>query len=256
MIPKIIHYCWLSDEPIPNVLQEYISGWKKIMPDYFFKKWDKSSFDINSVKWVKDAYENKKWAFAADYIRAYALYTEGGIYLDSDVIVNKRFDDFLDSGFFSSIEYNHSFKLQIQSAIDSNGYRKEGVDYVAGLAIQAAVIGAAKGHIFPKELLDYYDTHSFVENGSLNMLPAPVIYSRLLEKRGFVYKNTLQNLSDDITIYKANVFAGFQSCDFSSIAIHMCAGSWVPKMNDGFVKRKIKKNLLLRKMYNTFFSND
>ena len=40
MIPKIIHYCWLSDEPIPQNLQKYIEGWKKLMPDYQFKKWD------------------------------------------------------------------------------------------------------------------------------------------------------------------------------------------------------------------------
>ena len=29
----------------------------------------------------------KKYAFAADYVRLYALYTEGGIYLDTDVLV-------------------------------------------------------------------------------------------------------------------------------------------------------------------------
>lgn len=54
------------------------------------KKWDKKAFDIHSVKWVEDAYAQKKWAFCADYIRAYALFTEGGFYLDSDVIVNKN----------------------------------------------------------------------------------------------------------------------------------------------------------------------
>ena len=37
--------------------------------------------------------------FCADYIRAYALFTEGGFYLDSDVIVNKKFDTFLNYGF-------------------------------------------------------------------------------------------------------------------------------------------------------------
>lgn len=45
--------------------------------------------------WVRQAYERKKYAFAADYIRIYALVTEGGIYLDSDVEVLKPFDDLL-----------------------------------------------------------------------------------------------------------------------------------------------------------------
>ena len=95
MIPKTIHYCWLSDEPIPANIQKYIDGWRKVMPEYRIKKWDKKAFDIHSVKWVEDAYAQKKWAFCADYIRAYALFTEGGFYLDSDVIVNKKFDTFL-----------------------------------------------------------------------------------------------------------------------------------------------------------------
>ena len=43
---------------------------------------DGNSFDFNSVPYVRDAMKAKKYAFAADYIRLYALYTEGGIYLD------------------------------------------------------------------------------------------------------------------------------------------------------------------------------
>lgn len=35
----------------------------------------------------KTSFRKKKYAFAADYIRLYALATEGGIYLDSDVEV-------------------------------------------------------------------------------------------------------------------------------------------------------------------------
>ena len=46
MIPKTIHYCWLSDEPIPANIQKYIDGWRKVMPEYRIKKWDKKAFDI------------------------------------------------------------------------------------------------------------------------------------------------------------------------------------------------------------------
>ena len=40
MIPKTIHYCWLSNDPIPSVFQDYIDGWKKILKGYEFIKWD------------------------------------------------------------------------------------------------------------------------------------------------------------------------------------------------------------------------
>ena len=104
MIPKVIHYCWLSNDPFPEKIKLCMQSWKEIMPDYEWKLWNTENFDIeNSIPYVKDAFACKKWAFVADYIRLYALYTEGGIYLDSDVKVLKRFDDFLHHGFFLSL---------------------------------------------------------------------------------------------------------------------------------------------------------
>mgnify|MGYP000738124227 CR=1 FL=1 len=37
---------------------------------------------------------------ASDYIRHYAIYTEECIYMDTDVMVYKKFDEFLDKSFF------------------------------------------------------------------------------------------------------------------------------------------------------------
>lgn len=69
MIPKIIHYCWLSGDPYPEKIQQCIASWKAILPDYKIKLWDMNSFDTNSIDFVKEAVLLKKWAFAADYIR-------------------------------------------------------------------------------------------------------------------------------------------------------------------------------------------
>lgn len=87
MIPRKIHFCWLSGDPLPPSIKKCMDTWKKVMPDYEWKLWNTENFDVNSIPYVKEAYEKRKWAFAADYIRVYALYTEGGIYLDSDVKV-------------------------------------------------------------------------------------------------------------------------------------------------------------------------
>ena len=91
MIPKIIHYCWLSKDPIPKDMQMFIDGWYEKLPDYEFMLWDFNRFDIHSSQWVKEAFSKKKYAFAADYIRLYALYNYGGIYMDMDVEVLKSF---------------------------------------------------------------------------------------------------------------------------------------------------------------------
>lgn len=78
MIPKVIHYCWLSDEPYPDGILACIYSWKKYLPDYEFKLWNFKCFDIDSSQWVKTAFYAGKYAFASDYIRAYALYNYGG----------------------------------------------------------------------------------------------------------------------------------------------------------------------------------
>ena len=85
MIPKIIHWCWLSGDPYPPKIQACLDTWKKVLPDYEIILWDTNRFDVNSTPWTKQAFEVKKYPFVADYIRLYAIYNYGGIYLDSDV---------------------------------------------------------------------------------------------------------------------------------------------------------------------------
>ncbi len=62
--------------------------------------WDTKRFNLDESIWVKQAFTKKKYAFATDYIRFYALYNYGGIYLDSDVEVLKSFNDLLQLPYF------------------------------------------------------------------------------------------------------------------------------------------------------------
>jgi len=230
MIPKIIHYCWLSDNPFPKDIRRYMASWQATHPDFEVKRWSTKNFDVNSVPYVKEAYEAQKWAFAADYIRMYALYTEGGIYLDTDVLLLKRLDDFLDNGFFSSMEY-HPIQIEkcgTMAHLDADGHRTDDA-YIEGIQIQAAVMGAEAGNAFVKRVLDWYESQHFVnEDGSLrtNVL-SPYIYARIAEASGFIYKDMEQRLADGIHIYPSETFAGNKhEVTPQSYAIHMCAHSW------------------------------
>ena len=111
MIPKIIHYCWLSNDPMPAELKRCIKSWKRKLPDYKIKKWDTHNFDIYSIPFVAEACKMRKWAFACDYIRVYALYTEGGIYLDSDVFVRNSLDFCLANRAFSAGKTHYTLSL-------------------------------------------------------------------------------------------------------------------------------------------------
>lgn len=201
------------------------------MPDYEVKLWTKDNFDVaSSPAYVQEAIRARKWAFAADYIRMHALYTEGGIYLDSDVLILKRFDEFLGHSFFSSMEY-HPSQAEASGAyemIDADGHRiKDG--YVSGIQIQAAVMGAEKGSQFVKDVLDWYAGQSFIKaDGELAIdIVSPLIYARLAEKYGYIYKDVDQQLQDGIHIYPSEIFAGNKhEVTPRSYAIHYCAHSW------------------------------
>ena len=82
MIPKKIHLCWLSGDDYPAKISKCIESWKKHLPDYEIVLWDTKRFDLSQSQWVSQAFEARKYAFAADYIRFYALYHDGGIYLE------------------------------------------------------------------------------------------------------------------------------------------------------------------------------
>lgn len=107
MIPKVIHYVWLGKGEKNERIKHCIDSWKKYLPDYEIKEWNEDNFDINYNDFTKKAYEEKKYAFASDVIRLYALYTEGGIYMDTDVEVYKPLDEFLDQEGFTGFEDIH-----------------------------------------------------------------------------------------------------------------------------------------------------
>ncbi|MDR3227451.1 MAG: polysaccharide biosynthesis protein [Prevotellaceae bacterium] len=227
-IPKKIHWCWLSGEPLPKNLQKCVNSWQRIMPDYEIILWDKQRFDIHSVKFVEDACAARKWAFAADYIRVYALYTEGGIYLDSDVKVFRRFDKFLHNAAFSSIEHHVGVKAWTNSEKYGSSYN----------AIQAAVIGAEKNHNWIKMCMEHYHktTFSLREDGSVNVDTSPDIFAHYAHiNYGFKYDehyNKMQKLEDGIVIYPQKVFASaFSGATLNSYALHLCNKSWLKTQN-------------------------
>ena len=158
MIPKIIHLCWLSGDPYPEDIRKCLDSWKVHLPDYDVWLWDSNRFNLNDSIWVKQAFEARKFAFAADYIRLYALYNYGGIYLDSDVVVYKSFDDLLDLPYFVGEDFVHCF--------------------------EAAVIGCEPGTKWIKDILDRYDKLHFInEDGSYNMRGLPYVFHDMLIPR-------------------------------------------------------------------------
>lgn len=89
-IPKIIHYCWFGENKKNYILTHCISTFYKLMGGGKIICWNERSLPTISNKYVNCQIERKEWAFASDYIRLWALYKYGGIYLDTDIEVKKK----------------------------------------------------------------------------------------------------------------------------------------------------------------------
>jgi mannosyltransferase OCH1-like enzyme len=226
MIPKIIHYCWISSDPYPEKIQKCIDSWKKYLPDYEFKKWDTNTFDMNSVPYVAQAYKQKKWSFIADYIRVWALKNYGGIYLDSDVEVLKSFDDLLNQRAFCCFEHHATEEYPI---------------------IEAAVIASEKDGRWINKVFEYFDGKDFKDkNGITDVTPIP--YPMALKTKEIFdvkFDNTTQ-VFDDLTVYSRDYFSPKSNHTYeiyttaNTYAIHHFSGSWFPKCSQ-IISPYIKK---------------
>lgn len=251
MIPKIVHYCWFGNKPIPKEQQAYIDGWKRLMPDYTFKCWSEKDIDVNAVPFTREAYEAGKLAFVADYTRVYALVYEGGIYMDTDVKLLGSLESFRQKHrVFTSYEFNTSRDEMAlyRSRIDENWNRRDkSILKVPGNGMLSALIGAEPSHPFLKDLLDYYNSIHF-QYAIDNRLTIPTTLSLIGERYGFKYHNVEQVLQEGIHIYDTSVFSDFYNATPQSVAIHYCEGSWVKRTGLKKLKSKLYRIDWLRKL--------
>ena len=208
MIPKIIHYCWFGRGEKPELAVKCIESWKKYLPEYEMKEWNEDNFDISQNQYVREAYENRKFAFVTDYVRLYAIYTEGGIYMDTDVEVVGSFDKFL---------HHHAF----------SGFETDG-------NVPTGMMAAEKGSVWAKELLDQYQDRVFVQSdGSFDMTTNTTVITNYMLRKGLILNNQYQDFPGLCTMYPADFFCpkdhrtGKIRCTKNTVCIHHFAGSWL-----------------------------
>ncbi len=99
MIPKTIHYCWFGDAPPSELNRRCIDSWRRVMPDYEIKEWNEGNSPIDNA-YCRKVFRKRLWSKLSNYVRLHALYTEGGVYLDTDVDVIRRFDPLMGDACF------------------------------------------------------------------------------------------------------------------------------------------------------------
>ena len=239
MIPKIIHYTWFSGDEYPEMIKKCIESWKKVLPDYELRLWDMDAIkNIDSI-FLKEALSVKKWAYAADFVRLYVLYHEGGIYLDTDVMVFKSFDNLLDNQVFIGKEDYMHFA----------GDGSNGAQYLS-----SHCIGAVKKSEYIRECLSYYDNRHFILSSNMELPPClrynyvllPYIQAIIAQKYGYRWNpkiQEVQTLNNGVVVYPSDWFCGFSNFDESYCA-HLTLGSWRENYQSTIINNSLKYRLI------------
>lgn len=91
-IPKRIFTIWLNDSSVmPDLISKCIVSQKLEGFEHRLITLD----NCYRNEYIDACIKTKQWAKAADYLRIWYLYNEGGIYLDADMEILKPFDDAL-----------------------------------------------------------------------------------------------------------------------------------------------------------------
>lgn len=211
MISKRIFYMWCGSTK-PADVNGCIQSWREKMPKYEYIEINETNceyFDFEQQCLENDffryVYQNKMWAYVADYVRFFVLYKFGGIWLDTDVQILKSLDDFLSNKLFLGCEnFTH---------------------------IETAIIGAEKENIVLKDILNFYND----EIWQSELYSSPRIMSYILTKYGFSGgSDKILQLKNDVIIYppkyfypyKLNSVYSSECLTKNSYAIHWWKASW------------------------------
>lgn len=235
---KVIHYIWYGGNPLSNLTKKCIETWKKFLPDFEIMEWNEKTFDVNQCPFIKEAYEQKKWAFVADYTRFKVLEEYGGIYLDTDMEITGDISKFLEKDLFLGVE-------------DSK-------------MINAAVVWSKEAHNpHIQEIVKIYESKKhFNETGDLYDESVPRVLTKYFGKFGFDgEKDEIQTFDDDkVWIYPMEYFYplsyDYQNNKFTdnSVMIHHFDATWISPMEKFKTKMK-RKNMIWVVYVIDFFIN-
>lgn len=231
MIPHIIHYCWFGHGLMPQAQADCIKGWKRLMPDWQFIRWDESNFNVNLCPYTAEAYKDRRWAFVADVARLKALTEMGGIYLDTDVELFSSLEPYTVNSLFSGVEiYHEEFERDGRPLLDADGCPLEPMTQIPCCGFLSAVVGAEPHHPLIDECYQFYlNRKPRNEDGSLNSIVIDGVLAAHAVKYGFRYVDREQHLPS-MTLYPPTRFAyaGVPKTD-QAVLYHHTAWSWMPK---------------------------
>lgn len=232
MIPKVIHYCWFGRKPHPLYVRQCLKSWRKFCPDYTIKEWNEDNSPLHLFPFAQAALAAQKYAFVSDVIRLYALFTEGGIYLDTDVELVKSLDPLLGYPAFT-------------------GYEQDNLS-----TLQTAIMGGEAGNKWFSQWLGLYENLSF---SSKNLEMAKLVNNRLISNYMMqcqIVMDGRYKILDGIVIFPSDYFCPMSYTTHlihqteNTFCIHYYSFSWsYSETIKGYVRGALVSLLGLKTFY-------
>ncbi|WP_313483084.1 glycosyltransferase family 32 protein [Acinetobacter variabilis] len=215
MIDKKIHIFWFGG----SEKSEFIKGLNSKLIElesngYQIFEWTEKNYDVYKNHFTSFCYENKKWAHLSDYARLDILYQYGGIYLDQDVEVLKKFDEILSCNLF--------------------------VGYMFDCNLGTAVIGANKHNIHIKKIMEIYENQEISTSSPNNDLFTKYFINNI---DGFKLNGKLFK-SMQVLILPKHYFEQPSFNNKYNFTIHHFDNSWRNKSKFKILLQRIFRNIV------------
>lgn len=197
-IPKLIHYVWLNENPLPAKFEKNVESWTHYMPD--FAVMPLTLENVPDIAFVNEAIKRKKWAAASNYLRIYRLFHFGGIYFDVDVEAVKTLNPLRALDFFAASE---------------KPWR-----------VNCAVIGSVKMHKFLELCLNYMDDYRWDKIGpqGVEIETGPQMFTDIAKNIwGWSEADRTQWLDGGVTIFDSSYFYPYY---FDEVFTPECIKPW------------------------------
>jgi mannosyltransferase OCH1-like enzyme len=176
-----IYYVWVGNSEMPDQLKRYIDTWQKIKDAKIIHIGNECE-DIESpfLKW---AFENGNWCNVSNYMRAYAMYNWGGIYMDTDVEI---------------VRDSEVWRLKsVQLAKEMPNWLNSHV-----------IVSHSTGHSLFKKMIDTMDLCDFQNTKEIELEAGPRLITRTIQEMGYdVNDNQEVNVFQNYNIHPERVFS-------------------------------------------------
>ncbi len=230
VIPKVIHLCWFSGDKYPVEIKRCLRSWRRILPDYTIKLWDAEAARSLGCDYINEALDRRRWAFAADAVRFYAVYLEGGVYMDSDIMLYSRFDEYM--------------------PVNGCTVFREVAPW---FYLQAAFIIGEKGNRFCKDMVDFYTSRHFVNpDGTTDETISPLRMFEVAQSHGLRADDSEQHIDGYLSVYPTERLLPCRSYGGRrdrSFGIHTIYGSWRKRSLGRRIEIKLKHYISVIKYY-------